>query len=144
MRRRIAEIACLGMVSALLAAATPRASARELAEADRVQPITPQEVMALIIDGTGPVVIDVRPPNQYEQGHVPGAISVYSKWIHGRLPELEPYRERGIVIYCANGLNSKRAGIKLLDEGFRKLFVMKGQLPRWKQLGYPLEVSPAE
>jgi rhodanese-related sulfurtransferase len=143
MRRLTAWIGCGGLLAAALAAAHT-ASAREFAAANRVQPITPQEVMALIIDGRGPVVIDVRPPRHYEKGHVPGAISVYSKWIEGRLPELEPYRERGIVVYCGDGLNSKRAGVKLLTEGFRKVYVMQGHLPRWKKLGYPLEVSPAE
>jgi rhodanese-related sulfurtransferase len=144
MRRAITRIICMLLLAIGLVAGPRGVAARELAEAEGVQPITPQQVMALIIAGGGPVVIDVRPPNQYEQGHVPGAKSVYSKWIYGRVQELEPYRERGIVIYCANGLNSKRAGIKLREEGFRKLFVMQGQLPRWKELGYPLEVSPAE
>lgn len=143
MRRVIAGIACLGLWAALLASPQP-ACARDFPAANRLQPITPEEVMELIIDGRGPVVIDVRPPVHYEKGHIPGAISVYSKWIYGRLPELEPYRERGIVVYCRDGLNSKRAGIQLLSEGFRKVFVMQGQLPRWTQLGYPLEVSPAE
>jgi rhodanese-related sulfurtransferase len=144
MRRVIAGIACLAFAGAAPIVASPRISARELAAADRLQPIAPQEVMAILIRGDGPLVIDARPPVHYEKGHVPGARSVYSKWIHGRLPELEPYRERGIVIYCRNGLNSKRAGLKLLQEGFRRVFVMEGHLPRWIALGYPVEVSPAE
>ena len=109
-----------------------------------MQELTTEEVLQILIDGDGPVVIDARPGPRYEQEHIPGVMHVYSKHVWGWVPDLEKYRDRGIVFYCDNGLNSRRAAKKLLGEGFPKVFVMKGYLRRWKTLGYPLESPTSE
>ncbi len=118
--------------------------AREYAESRELQVITAEEVLRNLIYDEGPVVIDARPPPAHARGHIPGTRNFYSKLIYGQVPELMPYRDRGIAFYCENGLNSRRAGLKLLKNGFRKVFLLKGNLPNWQRLGYPIEVSPTE
>lgn len=123
------------MICLLLATS---AAAREYQERRFVQELSAEEVLRILIDGDGPIVIDARAPPHYEKGHIPGAINVYSKHVYGWVPDLEKYRNRGILFYCENGLNSQRASNKLLREGFHKVFVMRGNLRRWRALGYPV------
>jgi len=115
------------------------AGAREYRESTRVQNISAEEVLEFLIDGNGPLVVDARGAIAYEKGHIPGAWDVNAKDIWGWVPDLEAYKDRGIVFYCNSGLKSRRAANKLLIEGFRKVFVMQGNFKRWRKLGYPLE-----
>lgn len=119
------------------------AGARELPSADDLQWLVPGEVMALMVehDPHGPVVIDARPKPRYVLGHIPGAWNISSKDMWGWIEDLEPYRERGIVLYDDNGLNAHRAGHKLLIDGFRKVFLMRGYYPAWLRKGYPHETG---
>ena len=128
---------CLLLAAALLI--TSPVGAREYRESAGVQRITAEEVLTSLIDGNGPIVVDARGTRYFVTGHVPGALDMSSKDIYGWVPELEKFEDRGIVFYCDNGMLSQRAAKKLLKEGFRKVFVMEGNLGRWRGLGYPLE-----
>lgn len=114
------------------------AGAREYRESAGVQMLTAEEVMTGLLDGEGPIVVDARGTRYFVTGHVPGARDMSSKDIYGWVPDLEKFEDRGIVFYCDNGMLSQRAAKKLLKEGFRKVFVMQGNLGRWRGLGYPL------
>lgn len=127
----------------LAAALLPRPAAAEplVLEASGVaQPVTPRQVLALLIQGgeDGPVVVDCRNPKQYAEGHIPGAINVFHKDTWGRLDELRRYEARGIVYYDFRGVQSSYASRALLKEGFRKVGVMQGHFEEWVQLGYPV------
>ena len=131
--------------AALLLLAPLAAGARPLREAGHLQQIEPEEVLSILIEGgDGPVVIDARAAPLYAKSHIPGAVNVYSKLLWGWIPDLEKYRDRGIILYCESGLNSRRAGLKLLRADFPKVFEMRGHLKRWRALGYPLEVPGSE
>lgn len=117
------------------------AQARELREAGFAQEIEPEEVLRLLIEGDGPLIVDTRIPQRYARDRIPGAWGIYSKDIWGWIPDFEKYRDRGIVFYCDNGRNSAMSSQKLIIEGFRKVFVMRPGFRRWKELDFPLEVG---
>lgn len=127
-------------VATLLAlfAAPVAIGASSLRESSELQLVTPMEVRRILASGEGPVIVDARSVGEYRQGHVPGALNVPHKETWGRINELRPYEERGIIYYCAKGARAKIAANGLLVEGFRKVGLMTGHLQVWQELGYPL------
>ncbi len=82
-----------------------------------------------LIDG-GAVLIDVRSPEEYRSGHIPGAVSVPLERIGG-IRALYPDRETALLTYCHSGVRSRRACKTLSGLGFRNVFDLGGILS-WK------------
>lgn len=89
------------------------------------------------------VVLDVRTPKEFAEGHVPGAINISHDELEARLPELEADRDRDVVVYCRSG---KRAGLALdmLEKaGFKRLYHLEGDYLGWAAASRPVELAPA-
>src|SRR3972149_1610436 len=70
--------------------------------ADPVAPsISPQELQARIAKGDAPLVVDVRTPEEFRAGHIPGAINVPHDQVAAHAAELSG--ERGVALYCMKG-----------------------------------------
>ena len=65
--------------------------------------------------------LDVRSPEEFAEGHVQGAINIPVDEMEARWQELEPYRDRPIVVYCRSGRRSARAIEILAQHGFTQL-----------------------
>lgn len=129
----------VALVLSASAAEVAGAEARELAMAARVQSVTPREVLEILLEGEGPVIVDCRNARQYLAGHIPGAINVHHKETWGRLKQLRRYDEdRGLIYYDRKGVQSKVATRALMVEGFRRVGVMEGHFEEWLRLGYPV------
>lgn len=90
-----------------------------------------------------PVVLDVRTPKEFAEGHVPGAINISHDELEARLPELEADRDRDVVVYCRSG---KRTGLALdvLEKaGFKRLYHLEGDYLGWAAASRPVELAPA-
>jgi rhodanese-related sulfurtransferase len=93
--------------------------------------------------GTGMVaVLDVRPPEEYRAGHLPGALSIPLAELRRRLAELP--RDREIVAYCRGPycVLSAEAVEILRAEGFRAVRMEEG-VQEWQQRGLSIEVDRA-
>src|SRR5919108_271442 len=66
----------------------------------------------------GVTIVDVRETNEWEQGHLPGAILVGKSWIEQRIEGAVPDRETPVVLYCAGGIRSLFAGQILQQLGY--------------------------
>lgn len=89
------------------------------------------------------VVLDVRTPKEFAEGHVPGAINISHDELEARLLELEADRDRDVVVYCRSG---KRAGLALdmLEKaGFKRLYHLEGDYLGWAAASRPVETAPA-
>jgi rhodanese-related sulfurtransferase/predicted transcriptional regulator len=84
------------------------------------------------------VVLDVRPPDEYVAGHLPGARSIPIDQLEQHLHELDPDKE--IVAYCRGPycLFADEAVELLRKHGFRAYRLADG-LPDWRLAGYPVE-----
>jgi NADPH-dependent 2,4-dienoyl-CoA reductase/sulfur reductase-like enzyme/rhodanese-related sulfurtransferase len=69
-------------------------------------------------------ILDARSREQYEQGHIPGAISMPQDEIRQRLQELSP--DQDIVTYCNRGVTGNAAQNILIGHGFRKIHNLSG------------------
>jgi rhodanese-related sulfurtransferase/biotin operon repressor len=85
-------------------------------------------------------VIDVRPADEYEAGHLPGALSIPLPELQKRLRELPKRKE--IVAYCRGPycLMSFAAVKTLRSQGFKARRLQAG-LPEWRSAGLPVESS---
>ena len=77
------------------------------------------------------IILDVRRPDEYATGHIPGAINIPNETIGtAEIPEL-PDKEQLILVYCRSGRRSKEASEKLVKLGYTNIFEFGGILD-WK------------
>jgi rhodanese-related sulfurtransferase len=88
------------------------------------------------------IALDVRPPEEYEAGHIPGALSIPLSELRRRLAELP--RDREIVAYCRGPycVLSVEAVEILKSEGFRAVRMEEG-VQEWQHLGLGAEEEAA-
>jgi rhodanese-related sulfurtransferase len=98
-----------------------------------------REVLEIGRNGNGPLILDVRSEGEYRSGHVPGAVNVPHTQLRERLAEMEPYRERGVVLYCEVGGRAEAATRLLEGAGFEKLSQLVGHMSAWRANGLPIE-----
>jgi len=83
------------------------------------------------------VVLDVREPDEYEQGALPGAIHLprgnLEFSVEGRIPD----KSTPVVVYCASGVRSVFAAKTMGDIGYTDVVEMVGGFNRWKDEGRP-------
>lgn len=61
------------------------------------------------------IILDVRRPDEYAEGHIPGAINLANEEIIDKEPELLPDKKQTIYVYCRSGNRSKQAAEKLAE-----------------------------
>lgn len=84
------------------------------------------------------VVLDVRTPAEYAEGHVPGAINIPNAELAARVAELADAKSRDIVVYCRSGVRAAQA-LEVLDKaGFKRLFHLQGDYNRWTEEQRPV------
>lgn len=95
--------------------------------------ISPAQVREQVAgDAQSLVILDVRRLDEYEAGHVPGAIHIPHDEIPARLAELEPLKDRTIVVYCRSGKRAANALATLHEAGFSRLLHLTGDMPAWE------------
>lgn len=75
----------------------------------------------------GTLVLDVRPPADFEAGHIPGAMNIPVNELWRRADELPPEQGRIIVVYDSEPRRALRAGTLLRSEGYYRVHVVHGQ-----------------
>ena len=86
-------------------------------------------------------VLDVRTPEEYAAGHLPGAVNIPHGELAARIAELAGARERDVVVYCRTGVRSAAALEVLGKAGFKRLFQLKGDYTRWSEEKRPVVAS---
>jgi len=85
----------------------------------------------------GVVVLDVREPDEYEQGALPGAVHLPRGHLESKIESQVPDRSTPIVIHCASGVRSAFAAKTLQDLGYTDVVSMSGGFNKWKDEGRP-------
>jgi glyoxylase-like metal-dependent hydrolase (beta-lactamase superfamily II)/rhodanese-related sulfurtransferase len=83
-----------------------------------------------------PLVVDVREPDEYVMGHVPGAVNVPQAELASRLDELP--RDRRLLVICQLGMRSLRAAQFLRQAGFAQVASVIGGTSAWFTAGRPM------
>ncbi len=98
--------------------------------------VTVAEAKALIEEKPDMVILDVRTPSEFDDGHIEGAINIPVDYLAGRLDELS--KDDELLVYCRTGNRSARAVGILNDNGFMKIFHMDAGITGWLDAGYPV------
>ena len=86
-----------------------------------------QETAKLMMDlEDGHVIVDVRRQDEFDEGHIPGAICIHYESITDSMPPELPDLEQIILIYCRSGRRSKEAAQKLFDMGYTNVYEFGG------------------
>jgi rhodanese-related sulfurtransferase len=87
----------------------------------------------------GAFVLDVREPDEWSQGHIPGATLIPLGELAGRVGELP--RDRSIVVICRSGNRSAQGRAVLLGAGFPSVTSVTGGMTDWIAAGLPVETG---
>ena len=127
----------LGKLAASQLADVERLVQNYLTKKDQMEPLPRAELLARAREGLI-TVLDVRPHEEYEAGHVMGAINIPLKELEEHLEELP--RQQDIVAYCRGPycVLAYEAVARLREKGF-KARRMEDGYPEWKLAGLPVE-----
>lgn len=89
--------------------------------------------------GEGVTVVDVREPDEWDEGHIPGAKHIPRGVLEYHASEQLPDRDANIVVHCAFGGRGSLAAKALKDMGYTNVSNMDGGLNGWKEKGYEVE-----
>ncbi len=90
-----------------------------------------------IKDNPGVFLLDVREPDEYAAGHIPGITLIPMGEVAARLAELP--RDKEIVVTCRTGNRSGQVADLLREQGFTNVHNMSGGIVAWEEAGYPVE-----
>jgi len=113
---------------------------RELLEETKAQIEEVDALMAQRMIAAGARAIDVREPDEVEQGALPGAAHIPRGFLEFRIEDAVPDRDQPIVLYCAGGARSAFAAKSLRDLGYRNVVSLAGGFGAWKGAGLPWTV----
>lgn len=106
--------------------------------------ITQTEAKERMDRDDGHIVVDVRRQDEYDAGHIPGAVCIPNESIGTEPPEGLPDRDQIILIYCRSGNRSKQAAQKLLELGYTNLYEFGGILDWTGPIVTTEEENPTE
>jgi molybdopterin/thiamine biosynthesis adenylyltransferase/rhodanese-related sulfurtransferase len=105
----------------------------------RIDEVDPAVVREQVSNGA--VVIDVREPEEWAAGHIPGAKHVPKSYFESRIEGTVPDRDKHVILYCASGNRSAWAARTMLEDlGYDEVESMTGGFTLWKDRGYEVEV----
>ena len=119
------------------------ASFRELlvATKQQIREVNTAEAAQLVQNGS--VTLDVREPEEFEQGALVGAIHIPRGQLESQIENRIPNRDVPIVAYCAAGTRSAFVAKTLDDLGYIDVVSMDGGFTKWKSEGRPWETPRA-
>lgn len=157
-RRRLANtylikaavaVLCLVWVGAALAKQPPAVTQLIANAREAVHTIDMKAFHALLREPDHGLVIDVREPNEYASGHVPGAVNIPRGLIEFRIwkqidyPKVVPADVK-LTIYCQSGGRAVLAAKSLRDLGFYEVTAVNMNLKDWADEGYQLTLPESK
>jgi len=88
----------------------------------------------------GAVWVDVRELDEWQEGHLPGAVHVPRGFLESRIEQVAPDRSQEIVVYCAGGNRSAFAAKTLQELGYEHAHSLVGGFTDWKRNGLEVVV----
>lgn len=101
--------------------------------------IPAKEVLAGIVASTAPLILDVRTPAEFAEGHVPDARNISIDELPLRIAEIADHRDEEVVVYCERGPRAIKAAGLLVDAGFASVRHLAGDMSGWRAAGLPVD-----
>ena len=124
---RIRLISVIALAALLLTGCLSKETESSFSAGSYTQ-ITPEEAVRMMAEDDGHVIVDVRRQDEFDSGHIPGAICIPNESIVDQEPKELPDKDQIILIYCRSGRRSKEASQKLYDMGYTRIYEFGGIL----------------
>lgn len=95
-------------------------------EEPNIQYVSMNDIEKIMNENENYIILDVRTLEEYNDGHIPGAICIPNETIDENVVSKLPDKEQLILIYCRSGNRSKQATKKLKDLGYLNLIEFGG------------------
>ena len=95
---------------------------------EELKAISVEQVKADLDEGKDFILLDVRTPEEYEEGHIEGALNIPLKELAYEVENEIPDVETTIYLYCRSGVRVITAGHILYDLGYENVYNMGGIL----------------
>jgi molybdopterin/thiamine biosynthesis adenylyltransferase/rhodanese-related sulfurtransferase len=93
-----------------------------------------------LLDSDSSAVVDVRERDEWDEGHLPGAVHIPRGHLESRIEAAVPDRSGPVVVYCASGNRSAFAAKTLEELGYENVVSLTGGFTDWKRNGFPVEL----
>ncbi len=100
--------------------------------------ISPQQAVE-IVENSNAIIIDVRTQEEWDAGHIPGAIHIPLSEVKDRIDEFKAYEGQPIVMQCRSGRRSATAGKILVEAGYADVSTLTGGIIAWKKENLPVK-----
>lgn len=118
---------------------TPEPGAGASSEADSpFREVSVLEVKAMMDRGEHAVYLDVREPNEFTLGRLPGALHIPKGDLELKIGDAVP-REANVIAYCSAGIRSAVAAETLQAMGYTNVASLAGGFREWMFSGFPVE-----
>ena len=98
--------------------------------------VAPNEAIRLA--NAGAVLVDLRSPNQFKDGHIAGARNLPGDQIAADPKAVAKLADKTVVLYCDTGVTTAAAQRTLAQAGAKNVFSLRGGLAAWKQENLPV------
>jgi molybdopterin/thiamine biosynthesis adenylyltransferase/rhodanese-related sulfurtransferase len=95
---------------------------------------------AELLEDRAAVFVDVRERNEWDEGHIPGAVHVPRSYLESRIEQAVPDRDARVVLYCSAGSRSAFAAKALEELGYGSVASLAGGFTDWKRNGHPFDL----
>ncbi len=109
-----------------LASCTAKKEDVETMSTGTFKQISQDEAKEMMEKDDGHIVVDVRRQDEYDEGHIPGAVLIPNESIGTEMPAELPDLNQIILIYCRSGNRSTQAAQKLADIGYTNIYEFGG------------------
>ena len=95
----------------------------------------------VLLDGpVPPVLVDIRENDEWDEGHIPGAVHVGRGHFEARIEAAAPDKLRPVLLYCSAGNRSAFAAKTLEELGYEHVSSLSDGFTGWKRNGFPVQL----
>jgi rhodanese-related sulfurtransferase len=112
--------------------------------AEQTPEISQQQVVKLLEapEKNSFVILDVRSPDEFNQGHINGAINIAHHEIETKHSQLSNYKNSLVIVHCRSGRRAVSAENTLKEQGFTNVQHLAGDMNAWQDAKLPLITKP--
>ncbi len=130
-------ILCLPFIISGAAEKTPDEMVKQ-AKAE-IKEVSAPDLNSMMKSGAPIVILDVRDRDEYDGGHIPGAVNISRGTLEFKVNMMLPDKGAKIIVYCGVDLRGPLATKTLNELGYKNAVNLKGGLDSWKEAGYPIQ-----
>ena len=99
--------------------------------------ISPTNLVTLV-NKQGAVIVDIRDGKEFGNGHIAGAVNIPFAGFDSHMAELEPFKDKPIVLVCKIGQHAGTIGRRLKAQGYENVRRLAGGMGEWTASNLPV------